>query len=239
MAFGVWHNVDLLTTFLFCCEQCELLEGCRNAFWCQLWLRTVHLKFLGLTSLWFCLGSCLVSRTVGYPEIPPAWPLSLHPLWFCPRWFLNIPLFQPFDLPSISCLPSACPSCTSLPSNASHLAVESYILVLLMRHQAPKWALGLSVLFFLSLSLMKNLLRLFYVSEVDGSLIYLFLRADLTEELTEELTPSSTLYFQILFHWTSKELWDSWGHSKFLMKREEWGKWRHCLCSGLCAPTME
>lgn len=56
----------------------ELLQGCRIAFWWHVWFRTVQMELWGLTSLWLCLGSCLVSRGVGSAELPlPFLPLSI------------------------------------------------------------------------------------------------------------------------------------------------------------------
>lgn len=149
----------------------EPLESCRNAFWWQVWLRTAHLKFLGLTSLWFCLGSSLVSRAVGCPKIPSACPLSpcpltlpknlgenpglkvmpllmvlqINPLTSALWSFIHLFFFLCFSFVHVSAFQRFPPCCSVL---YLHFINET---------SGSKWALGLSVLFLLSLYLMKIL----------------------------------------------------------------------------------
>lgn len=160
----------------------ELLQGCRNAFWWHVWFRTVQLKLLGLTSLWLCLGSCLVSRAVGCAELPSACPSSLHLRFYLvfssdstqeqePQWkcrpdcdaFTNASTHKSIDL-SFMVLPPAlifasavlpCSLlCISLPSSSSHLADQSCTPLLLMRCRDASELRASQSIFLLSLCLM-------------------------------------------------------------------------------------
>lgn len=156
-------------TLLFCwtcCVYCELLQGCRNTFWWHVWFRTVQVKPLVLTSLWLYLGSCFVSRAVGWAELPSAFPCSLHlrfypvfsdsiqeqePQWKCGpvcNAFLQISplasalwsLIHLLACAVLLCFSLLCFSllCMSLLSNSSHLADQPYTPLLLMRGRDAK-----------------------------------------------------------------------------------------------------
>ena len=161
----------------------ELLQGCRNAFWWYVWFTTVQMKLLGLTSLWLCLGSCLVSRAVGCAELLSAFPPSLHlrsysvffsdsiqeqePQWKCRpdcNAFTNVSTDKPVDFSPMVLHQSLifasagllCFSllCMSLLSNSSRLADQSCTPLLLMRCRDVSELWASQSIFLLSLCLM-------------------------------------------------------------------------------------